>query len=157
MSSVTLFVKIHLFIRNKTRFLENATMFMSGSLSFYFRKEIKNKTTKLNGRGLHRGDIFNNWRIHNKFFSKTNFLGMLSGRSRRLGDQTFLTSRHDLLPFSGFLSFPQSFFTLLMRGTTTPEMKIHIKRSPNESSQLINGKPHFLTRDCEFEMIMDLK
>jgi hypothetical protein len=44
-----------------------------------------------------------------------------------------------------------------MRGTTTPEMKIHIKRSPNESSQLINGKTHFLTRDFEFEMIMDLK
>jgi hypothetical protein len=44
-----------------------------------------------------------------------------------------------------------------MRGTTTPEMKIHIERSPNESSQLINGKTHFLTRDCEFEMIMDLK
>jgi hypothetical protein len=117
----------------------------------------KTKTTKLNGRGLHRGDRFNNWRIHNKFFSKTNFLGMLSGRSRRLGDQTFLTSWHDLLPFSSFPSFPQSFFTLLMRATTTPEMKIHIKRSPNESSQLINGKTHFLTRDCESEMIMALK
>jgi hypothetical protein len=43
-----------------------------------------------------------------------------------------------------------------MRGATTPEMKIHIKRSPNKSSQLINGKTHFLTRDCESEMIMAL-
>jgi hypothetical protein len=81
---------------------------------------------------------------------------MLSGRSGRLGDQTFLISKHDLLPFPSLLSFPQSLFTLPMRGTTTPEIKIHIKRSPNESSQLINGKTHFLTRDCESEMVMAL-
>jgi hypothetical protein len=82
---------------------------------------------------------------------------MLSGRSRRLGDHTFLTSKPDLLPFPSFISFPQSLFTLPMRGTTTPEMKIHIKRSPNESSQLINGRTHFLTRDYESEMVMALK
>jgi hypothetical protein len=157
MSSVTLFVKKHLIIRKKTRLLENATTLMSGSLSFYFRMEIKNKTAKLNGRGLHRRSRFNNWRIQNEFISKINFLGTLSGRSRRLGHQTFLISRHDLLPFLSFLSFPQSLLTLPMRGVTTPEMKIHIKRSPNKSSHLINGKTHFLTRECESEMVMALK
>jgi hypothetical protein len=157
MSSVTLFVKKHLIIRKKTRLLENATTLMSGTRSFCFRVEIKNKAAKLNGPGLHRRDRFNNWRIQNEFVSKMNPLGMLSGRSRRLGDQTFLISRHDLLPFPSFLTFPQSLFTLPMRGTTTPEMKIHIKRSPNESSQLINGKTHFLTRDSEYEMVMALQ
>jgi hypothetical protein len=44
-----------------------------------------------------------------------------------------------------------------MRGAITPEMKIYIKRSPNKSSQLINGKAHFFTRDCESEMIMALE
>jgi hypothetical protein len=115
----------------------------------------KTKLPNLTVEGF-SGDRFNNWRIQNEFISKANFLGMLSGRSGRLGDQTFLISKHDLLLFPSLLSFPQSLFTLPMRGTTTPEIKIHIKRSPNESSQLINGKTHFLTRDCESEMVMAL-
>jgi hypothetical protein len=36
-------------------------------------------------------------------------------------------------------------------------MKINIKRSPNKSSKLVNGKAHFFTRDCESEMIMALE
>jgi hypothetical protein len=44
-----------------------------------------------------------------------------------------------------------------VRGAITPEMKINIKWSPNKSSQLVNGKAHFFTRDCESEVIMALE
>jgi hypothetical protein len=134
MSIVSLFVNNHLIIRMKIRFLKNATTLMSGSHGFCIRMEIKNKTAKLNGRGLHRRKRFSNWRIQNEIVSKVNRLEMLAGGSRRLVHQTLLISRHDLLPSLSFLSFPQSLFTLPMRGAITPEMKIYIKRSPIKSS-----------------------
>jgi hypothetical protein len=43
-----------------------------------------------------------------------------------------------------------------MWGTITPKMKIHIKRSSNESTQIIDGKANSLARNSEPEMIMTL-
>jgi hypothetical protein len=43
-----------------------------------------------------------------------------------------------------------------MWGTITPKMKIHIKRSSNKSTQVIDGKAISLVRNSEPEMIMTL-
>jgi hypothetical protein len=40
-----------------------------------------------------------------------------------------------------------------MWGTIAPKMEIHIKRSSNESTQIIDGKANSLARDSEPEMI----
>jgi hypothetical protein len=105
-SVVSLFVKNHLFIRKRTKFLKNATTLMGGSHGFCIRMKIKDKTAELNGRWLYRRKRFSNWRIHNEFVSKVNPLEMLAGGSRRLVHRSFLISRHDFLPSLSFLSFP---------------------------------------------------
>jgi hypothetical protein len=43
-----------------------------------------------------------------------------------------------------------------MWSTITPKMEIHIKRSSNESTQIIDGKANNLSRNSEPEMIMTL-
>jgi hypothetical protein len=43
-----------------------------------------------------------------------------------------------------------------VRGTITPKMKIYIKRSFDESTQIIDGKANCLARNSEPEMIMTL-
>jgi hypothetical protein len=43
-----------------------------------------------------------------------------------------------------------------MWGTITPKMKIHIKRSSNKSTQVIDGKAISLARNSEPEMIVTL-
>jgi hypothetical protein len=48
-SIVSLFVKNHLFIRKRTRFLKNAMTLMGGSHGICIRIKIKDKTAKLNG------------------------------------------------------------------------------------------------------------
>jgi hypothetical protein len=56
----------------------------------------------------------------------------------------------------GFFCLPKPFLTLPVRGTITPKMKIYIKRSSNESTQIIDGKAYSLARDSEPEVIMTL-
>jgi hypothetical protein len=48
------------------------------------------------------------------------------------------------------------FLTFPVRGTIAPKMKINIKRIPDESTQIINGKTNCLARNSEPEMIVTL-
>jgi hypothetical protein len=56
----------------------------------------------------------------------------------------------------GFFCLPKPFLTFQVRGAIVPKMKINIKRIPDESTQIINGKANCLAWNSEPEMIVTL-
>jgi hypothetical protein len=56
----------------------------------------------------------------------------------------------------GFFCLPKPFLTFPVRGAITPKMKINIKRIPDESTQIVNGKANCLAQNSEPKMVVTL-
>jgi hypothetical protein len=56
----------------------------------------------------------------------------------------------------GFFCLPKPFLTFPVRGAIAPKMKINIKRIPDESTQIVNGKANSLAGNSEPKMVVTL-
>ena len=85
--------------------------------------------------------------IGSQIFSKTNPFLMFS-----LG--FLLSFGNNFDPFLFFLNFPKSFLPFPVRNPIVPEMKIHIKRFPDEPAKLVYSQTNTFTGSREPEVVM---